>query len=458
MDIDLTGYTLTFSDEFNQLSLAQSSPKGLAKWLSYPPYGPSGAFSDSTWNAQSLNTNNGILVNRAFWDPAKNRWQTGFISSVDETKAGFSQQYGYFSIRAKMPNAGQGAWPAFWLMGTANIPNNTGQRLEIDIFEWYGNNQSQQAHALHCWNSDGSHGPGTASTWGNVPGGDAINTWHIYGCLVKPDFITWFIDGIQTFKTPTPKDYHNSPLYIMINYGMGSGWALTGSPYDVKGESFMLVDWVRVYSLPGEPVADMIKYYPAKVQFGDEHMLWGTFGGSSSISGPWTPFHQISWTTYAKQGWNIVVLPAGTLAKYKFLIYQARSFWDSAFGHVAEIEFWQNGTKVAGKPFSSVPSVGHEADKAFDGNVDTYFEGQVPNSQYVGIEKPSVNLTVKSTQRLLGGSKVTLYAPDAPSGYKFDRWIGDTLILLNPLEPTTVAIVPMLIDVTVEAQYISNNL
>ena len=43
-DIDLTGYTLTFHDEFDSLSVTTSNPKGTATWYFWPPYGAAGAY------------------------------------------------------------------------------------------------------------------------------------------------------------------------------------------------------------------------------------------------------------------------------------------------------------------------------------------------------------------------------------------------------------------------------
>ena len=56
-------------------------------------------------------------------------YSSGVISSVSK----FSQQYGYFEIRAQLP-PGQRMWPAFWM-----VPNPTGGRPEIDIMEEPGN-------------------------------------------------------------------------------------------------------------------------------------------------------------------------------------------------------------------------------------------------------------------------------------------------------------------------------
>jgi hypothetical protein len=46
-DIDLTGYTLVFEDNFDTLSVANTDDKDDHTWYFWPPYGPAGAFSAS---------------------------------------------------------------------------------------------------------------------------------------------------------------------------------------------------------------------------------------------------------------------------------------------------------------------------------------------------------------------------------------------------------------------------
>jgi beta-glucanase (GH16 family) len=256
-DINLAGYTRTFDEEFNTLSVSTTSPKGASTWYAYPPYGAAGNYSESTWDISALSVSGGILTNKAFLDSNSN-WHSGNISSVDPTTAGFSQQYGYFEIRCQMPNSGTGAWPAFWLDSTSGITG--GQNEEIDIFEWYGvcdtagSYQDFVQQASHNWNSNGTqnqtlpylYSPQTAMPDGQYP----WQGYHIYGCQIDPVHVTWYIDGVQTNQIATPTSYITSPFYMMVDYALGGGWPLTG----MVNNSSLSVDWVRVYALP--PAAD----------------------------------------------------------------------------------------------------------------------------------------------------------------------------------------------------------
>src|SRR5262249_26129432 len=96
-DIDLTGYTQTFADEFNgtSVSVTNANPKGSSTWYYWPPYGSAGAYSASTWDTAAFSASGGIMQDKAFKDASGN-WHSGNLSSMDHAANGFAQQYGYF--------------------------------------------------------------------------------------------------------------------------------------------------------------------------------------------------------------------------------------------------------------------------------------------------------------------------------------------------------------------------
>ena len=253
-DIDLTGYTLTFSDEFDRLSATTQSPKGNATWYYAPPYGPAGNYSASRWDIGALGVANGVLSIKAFKDSAGN-WQSGNISSLDTDGNGFSQLYGYFEVRARMPRSGTGSWPAFWLVSSTNLNFGSRNTSEVDIFEWYGNtytnNEALIQQASHNWPVGGARVTGKELYSPYTPMPNGAKPWedfHIYGCQIDPEHITWYIDGVKTNQIPTSgsDSYMTGPYYMMIDYALGGGWPLSKV---VEGSTFD-IDWVRVYSLP----------------------------------------------------------------------------------------------------------------------------------------------------------------------------------------------------------------
>jgi beta-glucanase (GH16 family) len=254
-NLDLTGFGLVFADDFNTLSAQAPDDKGSAIWLGHGPYGAASNFSVSqwSWDSKTLRVENGALVNTAWWDQSINNWRSGLISSMDRQRDGFAQRFGYWEARMRMPNAGRGAFPAFWLLAATTIPNHNGIKgYEIDILEWFGQDAPQSAdrfaHTIHEWNPDGSQGAGSEGKWVDVA--DPINTWHTYGCMVTPWWIAFYLDGVCTWTKPVNLDYNKFPLYVMVNYALGGGWPVTGEPYASHGDSALLVDYVYAYAPP----------------------------------------------------------------------------------------------------------------------------------------------------------------------------------------------------------------
>jgi beta-glucanase (GH16 family) len=255
-DIDLTGYTQVFSDEFSSLSVGTHHGKGSANWGDWPPYGPAGAFSVSHWSevgesnySDIVNVSGGLLNIFAKWNTGTSEWNSAVIVSNDVNADGFAQTFGYWSARIKVANAGQGAWSAFWLGSQSGIPSGGTKGYEVDIMEAYGGGPGTYDTVVHPWNADGSQGTPEGGQTNIVPGGDLINTWHIYGCRVDTQNITFYLDGVQVFQIGTNIDYLQDPLYILCNYALQN--PLSGAPFTTLGDSFMQVDWIRAYRLPG---------------------------------------------------------------------------------------------------------------------------------------------------------------------------------------------------------------
>lgn len=164
------------------------------------------------------------------------------------TKGRFSQTYGRFAARMKLP-AGQAIWPAFWMMGR-NIdrvgwPNNG----EIDIMELLGNDPGTVYGT--------AHGPGFVNAGiggsGGLPGGAPITGhWHVFSVDWGPRKLRWRIDGRPFFqlRRSSLKDgqrwVFDHPHYLLLNLAVGGQWP--GKPdATTPFPSTMLVDWVRAF-------------------------------------------------------------------------------------------------------------------------------------------------------------------------------------------------------------------
>ena len=79
-------------------------------------------------------------------------WGRSYSSGLLTTKASFSQMYGLFEIRAKLPK-GKGLWPAFWL-----LPENRAWPPELDVLEVLGDNTKKLYVSWHSNVGRKAHG------------------------------------------------------------------------------------------------------------------------------------------------------------------------------------------------------------------------------------------------------------------------------------------------------------
>jgi beta-glucanase (GH16 family) len=234
--LDLKGYRLTFSDEFDgPLDVSAWGPG--TKWIAHTPY--NGDFGDARFTDPSgdfpFTVKDGILTIEARKENGK--WRSGLLCSVDKTGQGFAQTRGYFEMRAKFPE-GPGTWPAFWLNSLASLQDKSKDGFEVDVVEQYGRAPQTLHTVLHWWNADKTH----KAIGDQFEVEDMAKDFHTYGFLWDEKFMIWYFDGKELWKVPTPKEA-DTPLYVMINLALGSGWPIDKTPNPSK----MLVDYVRVY-------------------------------------------------------------------------------------------------------------------------------------------------------------------------------------------------------------------
>lgn len=175
---------------------------------------------------------------------------SNFTSGRIKTQRRFERQGGRFEARIKM-SAGQGIWPAFWLLGTGIDSVGWPRCGEIDIMEFRG----QEPDIIH-----GSlHGPGYSAggaltTRYQLDSGGFHDDFHIFAVEWHGDRIDWFVDGVH-YQRLTPSDVpgewvFNTPFFIILNVAVGGHFV--GAPNSATVfPNTMLVDWVRVYENHG---------------------------------------------------------------------------------------------------------------------------------------------------------------------------------------------------------------
>jgi beta-glucanase (GH16 family) len=202
-----------------------------------------------------------------------------------------SFRFGRIEARIRLPYS-QGAWPAFWMMGT-NIPVvNWPGCGEIDILEMLGGEEDTVHGSLFYVDEDHLQGGSTGTE--TLPSGLFSDDYHIYGIDWTPTNMTWSVDSVAYHTTPLGDDMleFQRGFYIILNIAVGGFW-----PGNPDGTSVfpmrMFVDYVRVYtdlSLvdPGEPPLDI-----------DEETLGEyVFDGSEAIQNGFAPFEYTATKTY----------------------------------------------------------------------------------------------------------------------------------------------------------------
>ncbi|GAB2670523.1 ricin-type beta-trefoil lectin domain protein [Kribbella swartbergensis] len=158
----------------------------------------------------------------------------------------FTQTYGRFKARIKIPRT-QGIWPAFWMLGGGNWPNDG----EIDIMENIGREPSTVHGTIHGPGYSGAGGIGASYT---LPGGQQFaDAFHTFRVDWEPNSIKWFVDGIQ-YQQRTPADLggrtwvFNHPFFMIMNVAVGGNWPGYPDSTTVLPQT-MTVDYVRVSTL-----------------------------------------------------------------------------------------------------------------------------------------------------------------------------------------------------------------
>jgi hypothetical protein len=254
---DLTNYQLTFDEEFTALSISNSKTNDGSRWYTeakaccmstsdgaldylwpnWPP-GPPAAGTVSPFSLVGR-TGPGLNIRLSIQTPTsgtyagKPVWIGGLIASVARDGGGFSQQYGYFEMKAKLPTSpSPGVWPAFWMLPVSGCG-------EIDIMGTYGAFPSQYNITLHDWCLKTVL---FQATIGTSTGPDLTTTYHTYGLLWTEQTLTFYFDGAQIGSTPTPA-VMKQPYFILVDLGMGGGWPTDQTP----NPSDMQVQYVKAY-------------------------------------------------------------------------------------------------------------------------------------------------------------------------------------------------------------------
>ncbi|GEA31277.1 family 16 glycosylhydrolase [Clostridium diolis] len=233
-----TGWNLAWSDEFNGTSINTSNWK-------YESGGDGWGNNELEYytnRSENARIENGNLVIEA---RKENYSGMNYTSARLKSQGLKNWTYGKVEARMKLP-AGQGVWPAFWMLGE-NISQVSWPKCgEIDIME-HINNESAIHGTIH-WDSTGNN---THAQYGAASPNIDVTQYHVYSIEWDASSIKWFVDGTQYLEANIANNINGTeefhkPFFILFNLAIGGNWPGNpdgSTPFPAK----MYVDYVRVY-------------------------------------------------------------------------------------------------------------------------------------------------------------------------------------------------------------------
>ncbi len=227
---------MTFNDEFNGTTLDTS------KWDTNYVNNPcrNADVSSQVFKPTDVTLSNGLAHLTARKEPNTcGGTQFAYTSGLIQNHKSFSQKYGYFEMRAKIPGPSQGFGIGFWTLNSAG-----GWPPEIDILEAHSGQPTKLWFTLH-YLQDQTH----KSTGTNWIGPDLSAGYHTFGMDWEPNKMTWYVDGVARRTLTNPAIIPNMPEYIIANLNVNTllpGWSVP--PNDATAfPSSLDIDYIRAY-------------------------------------------------------------------------------------------------------------------------------------------------------------------------------------------------------------------
>jgi beta-glucanase (GH16 family) len=246
------GWILVWSDEFNSPDGSLPDPKRWTYDIGGDGWG-NHELESYTNRAENAHIEKGNLVIAAQKETYSGA--DGIIRSYTsarlKTQGLFAQKYGRFEARIKIP-AGQGMWPAFWMLGE-DIPTAGWPKCgEIDIMENVGKEPGTIQGSLHGPSTTG-HTSDHMTPFSLPAGQNFADDFHLYAVEWEPGTVRFFVDA-SLYSTFTSSQWpaggtwvFDHPFFIILNLAVGGDWP-GGPDASTKFPQSMLVDYVRVYT------------------------------------------------------------------------------------------------------------------------------------------------------------------------------------------------------------------
>jgi hypothetical protein len=320
-----SGWSTVFSDDFSGTS--GSAPSGSWQFDT----GPGSSFGTGEIETMTNSASNVHLDGNGNLDitalGSGSSWTSGRIQTTTANvgaPAGGELEV-TASIEQPNPSNGLGYWPAFWMLGPGQWPENG----EIDILEDV-NALSDHSGTIHCGTDPGGPCNETSGIGSGLVGCAGCQTgFHTYTMIenrtnTSAESITWYLDGTQFFQvtesqvgTATWQAAFDHNLAIIFDLAMGGGFpngvcGCTSPSSATTSGGTMTVAYVAAYSTssaapPPPPSSPPPSSPPPSGAAGPVHGLGGLcvdVRGASSAN--FTPVQVYTCNNTSAQQWTVV--------------------------------------------------------------------------------------------------------------------------------------------------------
>jgi beta-glucanase (GH16 family) len=191
-----------------------------------------------------------------------------YLSARLDSSRLFDAEYGRIEARIRVPDNGDGIWPAFWAVGSDFSSVGWPTSGEIDMMEEWGSTPDEVYGHIHgpiagTGPVQAYSLPASGEAGYTPPGGQPLGAaFHTYGVDWYPDHVSFFIDGhiyatIDKADMPAGDTWvFNHPFYLILNVAVAGATSPDSAPNSATVfPATMLVNWVRVYT-PATAPAD----------------------------------------------------------------------------------------------------------------------------------------------------------------------------------------------------------
>lgn len=252
--VDINEPKLVWSDEFNYTGLPDPS-----KW-GYDT-GNGGFGNNELQNYTVSRLENARVENGNLIIEARRDWHDGieYSSARMVTRNKGDWLYGRVEVRAKLPTAGRGTWPAIWMLPTDWEYGGWPKSGEIDIMENVGYDPNIVHGTVH---TEAYNHTKNTQLAGKVEKFNYASEFHIYAINWTEDKIDFFIDDELYFTHVNHGGFEEWPFdkrfHLILNMAVGGDWGGAQGVDSSIWPKQMQVDYVRVYDKPVAEIHDTV--------------------------------------------------------------------------------------------------------------------------------------------------------------------------------------------------------